>query len=297
MTESAIQTTVSDRLSSMLFLAVLFHGIVILGITFTSEPLSEPAALPTLRVTLLVDTVDIEREPENFDYLAQRNQRGAGQAKDSRRPAAAPAANDPANLSGSRDGADIAEAEPRRESLDAEQIVTRGPSEDRVLASPDPNQAEAAVPMHAMALLHNPSPATTVADLDEQSTLSSKHPRELVISPATKQSSVAAYLNEWRRRVERIGTLNFPRHANRDADSSWPTLEVAINTQGDLVEIVLRESSGDAVLDQAALTILQMAAPFDPLPAEISADYDVLRFAYEWQFFGDSAGANVAAVK
>jgi protein TonB len=52
------------------------------------------------------------------------------------------------------------------------------------------------------------------------------------------------------------------------------------------VEIVIRQSSGNTTLDQAARTILQMAAPFEPLPAAIRAEYDVLRFAYEWDFEG-----------
>jgi protein TonB len=46
----------------------------------------------------------------------------------------------------------------------------------------------------------------------------------------------------------------------------------------------VRRSSGDKALDQAALRILRLAAPFAPLPDVIRADYDVLRFAYEWDF-------------
>ncbi len=286
MTETALQTKVSDRLSSTLFLAVLFHGIVILGITFSAEPLGESDQLPTLKVTLLVNTQEIERSPEEYDYLAQRNQSGAGRAEDSGRPSAAPAVNDPADLAGTPLGGDISEARPRSEALDAQRLVTRNPADSRLRASPDPNETEAAVPMRAMALMNNPAPATTIADLDDQTSLAADHARELLISPATKQASLAGYLNEWRRRVERIGTLNFPRGATHTSDTRWPTLEVAIDQRGDLVEIVLRESSQDATLDQAALSILRMAAPFDPLPPEISANYDVLRFAYEWQFSG-----------
>lgn len=297
MTESALQPKLSDRLSSTLFLAVLFHGIVILGITFSAAPPGGTDQLPTLKVTLLVDTQDIEREPDEYDYLAQRNQSGSGQADDLGRPSAAPAISDPANMAGTPQGADVSEARPRSEARDAEQLVTRSPSDQSIPASPDPNETEAAVPMRAMALMNNPAPQTSVADLDDQTSVAADHNRELVINPATKQASLAGYLNQWRRRVERIGTLNFPNMANRDADSRWPTLEVAIDKSGDLVEIVLQESSQDAALDQAALTILRMAAPFDPLPPEISADYDVLRFAYEWQFFGGSAkpGAAVTA--
>jgi protein TonB len=285
-TESAEHARVNDRLSSTLFLAALFHGIVILGVTFSADPLGNLDELPTLKVTLLVDSQEVEREPEDFDYLAQRSQSGSGGSKDTGRPSAAPAINDPANLAGSPMGGDIVEARPRSKSRDAERLVTRSPTDNSIPASPDPNENEAAAPMRSMALMNNPAPETTIADLDEQTSLTADHSRELLINPATKQASIAGYLNQWRRRVERIGTLNFPSNAKPDTSTRWPTLEVAIDRRGQLVEIILKESSQDAALDQAALTILRMAAPFDPLPPEISADYDVLRFAYEWQFFG-----------
>lgn len=297
MTASALHSQANDRLSSTLFIALLLHGIIILGITFSADPLLDSEELPTLKVTLLVDTSDIDRQPDDYDYLAQRNQQGAGQSEDLGRAAAAPAMTDPLTLSGSPAGGDLNEARPRSEEQDAERLVTRNPSTDAILASPDPNETEAAVPMRAMALMNNPATKTSVADLDDHTSAAADHGRELVISPATKQATVAGYLNQWRRRVERIGTLNFPRSAGREGGAHWPTLEVVVDQQGDLVEIVLRDSSGDAALDQAALAILRMAAPFDRLPPEISADYDVLRFAYEWQFDEGSAqtSPNVAA--
>ena len=63
-----------------------------------------------------------------------------------------------------------------------------------------------------------------------------------------------------------------------------PTLEVAIDAEGRLVDIVIRQSSGNTTIDQAALSILRLAAPFEPLPPAVRAEYDVLRFAYEWDF-------------
>ena len=89
MTETVVHSKVSDRLSSTLFLAVLFHGVVILGVTFSADPPLQSDNLPTLKVTLLVDTQDIAREPDDFDYLAQRNQQGAGRSEDTGRAAAA----------------------------------------------------------------------------------------------------------------------------------------------------------------------------------------------------------------
>ena len=71
-----------------------------------------------------------------------------------------------------------------------------------------------------------------------------------------------------------------------DPEQTSRDVEVVIGADGGLEDIVVRKSSGDQALDQAALKILRLAAPFEPLPEDIRKDYDVLRFAYEWDFFG-----------
>ena len=63
-----------------------------------------------------------------------------------------------------------------------------------------------------------------------------------------------------------------------------PSLEDVIRADRHLDDIGVRRSTGDKALDQAALKILRLAAPFAPLPDSIRANYDVLRFAYEWDF-------------
>ena len=111
----------------------------------------------------------------------------------------------------------------------------------------------------------------------------------LIATPSTQESLLAGYLDSWRRRVERIGTTHFPSQFLDDRDLGRPTLEVTIASDGRLEDIVVRRSSGDKALDQAALRILRLAAPFDALPDHIRAQYDQLSFAYEWDFFSGIA--------
>ena len=42
-------------------------------------------------------------------------------------------------------------------------------------------------------------------------------------------------------------------------------------------------------LDQAALNILRLSAPFEPFPRQLAAKHDALRITYEWQFLGGDA--------
>jgi protein TonB len=47
------------------------------------------------------------------------------------------------------------------------------------------------------------------------------------VTPSTRQSDVAVYLDAWKRQVERVGTLNFPNEARRRGMSGSPVVEVA----------------------------------------------------------------------
>ena len=79
---------VQDRLVLTFFLTILFHGIVILGITFTAEPLWNTPDSPTLAVVLVSDPSSDRNEPDDPDYLAQISQRGSGNTDDAVRPVA-----------------------------------------------------------------------------------------------------------------------------------------------------------------------------------------------------------------
>jgi protein TonB len=96
---------------------------------------------------------------------------------------------------------------------------------------------------------------------------------DLWLSPDTRASKLAPYLDRWRRKVERIGTLNYPVAARRVGLSGSPVIEVAIRSDGRLLESTVRRTSGFAELDQAALGILRLASPFDPFPAELAAEH------------------------
>jgi protein TonB len=108
------------------------------------------------------------------------------------------------------------------------------------------------------------------------------------LSPDTRASELAPYLDRWRRRVERLGTLNYPAAA-RASNVRAPIIEVALSDLGVLLDAQVKRSSGDPGLDAAALQILHLASPFGALPAEVARKYHSLRFAYQWEFTVKSA--------
>lgn len=73
-------------------------------------------------------------------------------------------------------------------------------------------------------------------------------------------------------------------------------IEVVLASGGGLIRAGVQRTSGYAELDQAALEILKLAAPFEAFPAELASRHEVLRFAYEWQFVGGRLAGSTIGV-
>lgn len=282
-----------DRLSSTLFVAVLAHGIVILGVTFAPGPLIEPSETPTINVTLLVDTETLDASSDDAEMLASRNQLGGGN-DEGLRPTRTLTSQHPMNQQGEPLGVDTRTAEALAADTPVDRLVSRNPSTRQIEAVPETTDRPAPVPMSAAALLQQEAPDTLAAELDHEVTNASSEDSG-ISSPSTRESAIAAYIVGWRQRVERIGTANFPPEFLNASDATTrPIVEVTIDASGRLDEAVLSRSSGDAALDQATLAILELAGPFDPLPEAILADTNVVRFTYEWYFTnGEQAALRV----
>jgi protein TonB len=239
-----------------------------------------------LNVTLVIDSGQEELAADTAQFLANRNQRGVGQAADGLRPTSTLSADDPASQVGDPQGADPTDGTPRDETASAEQLVSRESGGEPVPAQLQPTDEPAPTRQRAATLVQQPGPQTTAMELGLRAELpgGNDDARTLLATPDTRASGLAEYLDGWRRRVERIGTANYPKELLGSIGAGRPTLEVVIAADGSLDDIVVRRSSGDNALDQAALRILRLAGPFAPLPDSIRADYDVLRFAYEWDF-------------
>ncbi len=98
------------------------------------------------------------------------------------------------------------------------------------------------------------------------------------------------YLHDWERKVERIGNLNYPEVAAKKNFSGTLTMEVTINPDGSLHAIFITRSSGNRRLDDAALQIVKMSAPFAPLPSELLKELNpkVLGITRVWKFSDES---------
>jgi protein TonB len=273
---------VRERLTAMLFMAGIAHAIVILGLTFSAGDRS-PAA-PGMEVLLVSDDLPTASRNDRAAYLAQRTQLGAGNTHTlpTGSPEARRAHRSAASVSTER-------------STDAQSATAGGRAgEEQALHSSAPSpvirwlgEAGQSAPPAASAASAESEVAERLGRGDAPELLLRGDSRTgQWISPDTRASRLAPYLDAWRRKVERVGTLNFPSVA-RGADlSGSPVIEVALGADGSLISATIRRGSGHAEIDQAALQILQLASPFEPFPADLARDYAALRFAYQWEFLG-----------
>jgi protein TonB len=277
-----IAPAVPDRLPAMLFLAALIHGILIIGITFNPELANQFANVISLEVTIVADADQHIDRPDEAAYLAQASQEGGGNTTEQVRPAAPLQSAMPVDNEGQEDGSALTDAEAHEQSAD-ELLATQSETDRKVEIDPrsDPQpENSTAIAMEAGSEVTLPLPQEDQATM----LIRDDEPRQLIISADTRESVIAAYLDNWKRRIEAVGEAYLPQLGELDDISGSPTLMVAIDGSGDLTEAVIRKSSGSTVLDLAALDILNRASPFDPFPPEITAEYDVVRFEYKWLF-------------
>ena len=105
-----------------------------------------------------------------------------------------------------------------------------------------------------------------------------------IVEGRTHTAEDTWYLESWRRKVERIGRLNYPEQARARKIYGSLRLLVAIEPDGTLRDVQVIESSGHRVLDEAALRIVRLAAPYAPFPPAMRDETDVLEIVRTWQF-------------
>ncbi len=280
--QQLVPPAVPDRLPAMLFLAALIHGILIIGVTFNAA-LSQPSAdAISLEVTIVANPDQRIERPEEAAYLAQASQEGGGNTLDQVRPSAPLQSTMPADNRGNSDGTGLVDAKTHERSAD-EVLATVRQSSSRAAIDPrtEPQPEESrAIEMQAGEEFTLPLPQEDEASL----LIRDNQPRQMIVSADTRESVIAVYLDNWKRRIEAVGASYLPELGDIGGISGSPTLTVTIDASGDLSDAVIRKTSGSTVLDLAALDILQRASPFNPFPPEISAEYDSVRFEYKWLF-------------
>ena len=278
--------TSGDRLGLTIFFAVVVHALIILGVSFSKYDRGKlPEKLPGLEITLVQSQTD--KKIEDADFLAQANQEGGGESQEIEKPSSPV---DPMLASG--EVGEITEVVPETEMATAtdpqnkEILTATSKSEHKIAlqkASEDIPTDRQNVTSKQL-LKQSKVMARLSAEVDVSRKVTSNKPKKKFITAQTKEYRFASYEESWRKKIERIGTLNFPDKAARRGLTGNLRMSVTIAADGTVRDIKITKYSGHKILDDAAVRIVKMAAPYARFPEEISKDYDQIVIVRTWQF-------------
>ncbi len=260
------------RISVSALVSLLIHAFLLFGIVFVvPKALEMKNSSPPLEIILVNSK---SRKPSHADLLAQANLSGGGNTPENRR---------------------LKSPLPPREVKHGDQIET---DQERIAKLEQESR-------HLLAKINESKPlvqsekkvadthdlvqksleiARLEAQIDNDMDAYQKIPKETDVSPSTREYRFARYVEDWRIKVERIGSMNFPEEAKRRQIFGSLLLNVCIGTNGEIHRVEIVRPSGYKILDEAAIRIAKLAAPYAPLPKDIRKDTDVLCIYRTWMF-------------
>ncbi|GJM08419.1 MAG: cell envelope biogenesis protein TonB [Lysobacteraceae bacterium] len=270
-----------DRLSLTIVLALIVHAAFILGVTFNYEDLANTDALPTLDVILVQRST--QEAPEEADYLAQVSQQGGGTEEEKVRPQA-PISGEILKPDPGLAPAPVTPAAPPPQPQTPVEVLTVDSSPQSVPDEPQTEESQPReLPSARQLMERSMEIARLEAEIGRRAEAYARRPKRKWISANTREYEFASYMQAWVAKVERVGNLNYPDEARRQRLNGNLVLSVAIARDGSVESIEIIRPSGHKILDDAAIRIVQLAAPYSELPPNIEG-VDILHITRTWQF-------------
>ncbi len=268
----------NDYLRLALVVSLAMHAAV-LAVHF-----SHPAKLKTQASVLEVALVNAgsQAAPAQPKLLAQKQLNGGGQAASGQ--ASSPL---PRTAAESADEIVLAALRRRQEQLEAEQLRLYTQLLDRQKVRPERKQPDL--------FEESPDPGTDsrhqeslvlnaqISALKERIEHYNAQPRQQFSGPSAKAVDYAEYVEAWRQKIELLGTEHYPEAARGKMYGSLQ-LTVYIRKDGSLERAEIDRPSDQAILNLAAMRIIQLAAPFAPLPPSMTKNTDVFVITRTWNF-------------
>lgn len=222
------------------------------------------------------------KKPTGAQALAQANLDGGGNTDENRR------AKTPLPPSARKqNGADLEQSQRRVQELEAQQQRLMAQARSKTIAAPVPDKEAQPEPTPGLSGRELAQSALAMARLEAEISKNvdeyNKRPRKKFIGTRTDEYRFAQYVEDWRQKVERIGTLNYPEAAKGKLYGSL-LLTVTLKSDGAVDKVEINRSSGHRILDDAARRIVAMAGPYAAFPPDIRRDTDILEITRSWNF-------------
>jgi protein TonB len=261
--------------------SIAAHFLFIVGVGFRMPVVAGLDAPHNVMDVVLVNSKSATR-PVKSDALAQQNLDGGGntdQKLQARSPFPTVDDRDPSREMRTT------EARMKQLEVEARELMTRMKSKATVATIEPVPQGAAKPDAEARDLVEK---SLEIARLEAQIRRDfqayQERPKRKFVGARASEYRFAQYVDNWRQKVERIGNLNYPSEARTRKLYGSLQLTVAIKADGEVESVEINRSSGQKVLDQAAVRIVRLAAPFDRFPDNIRADTDILHITRTWTF-------------
>ncbi len=274
----------SHRLVAAMMASLLLHAIVFFGVTFQfPQPKSDKIA-SSLEVVLVNNKT--QTKPKESQLLAQDNLDGGGNTEEDRR-AKTPFPVLPRNKPVIAEN--VAQQKVKQLEQEAKKLmaaVSETPQIELPKEHKNELESKSVAVDSADLLLRSLDIARLRAQIDQDHDSYQKRPKRKFAGARTKEFRFARYVEDWRIKVERIGNLNYPEAARKEKLYGNLQLTVGIRADGSLESIEINRSSGEKILDEAAVNIVKLAGQngFAPFPPDISQDTDILHITRTWVF-------------
>ena len=271
-----------SRLGFTLTMAIALHVAVILGVGFA---LQVPKAPSTSRMDITLSNYKTDKEVLDADFVAQTNQEASGSESSKKELTTTEFAE--MNSATINKVQTIIEMPNQKKIEQHSQLVTTINSETTTTKAQ--KQADNNVQLDFFGdherLKRHIEMASLQAKLDDLQQVYARLPRiRRSTSVATKAAEDAEYLYNWQQRIETIGNQHYPQAARELNLYGDVILVVDIKSDGSLANVKIGRSSGNALLDDAALKIVRLSAPFEPFPAAMRENTDIFQIIRIWQF-------------
>ena len=271
--------TLNKRLSASMLFSIAFHAFALWGVTLVlPDPHQAVNIMQPLQVVLV--NSKSQSSPQQADALAQANLDGGGNTPEDRQAKTPlPTLQDDTRFTPERTAKHIATLEE-----ESKKLLTQLKN-DRSVAQPELVKQTSNATMTGEDLVQKSLEIIRLeAQINKNQEAYQRMPRRTFIGARTQEYRFAQYIEDWRVKVERIGNLNYPEQARREQIYGKLQLSVSIKADGSIESVEVSRSSGQRILDAAAMRIVRLAAPYPPLPADIRRDTDILTITRTWTF-------------
>ena len=266
--------------SFALLISLGFHAIVLFGVGFAFPQYDKSMSMPLQPLEVVLVNSKSRLRPSNAEKMAQNNLDGGGNTSDERHSKTPfPALGDSEQFSPEQSAHRVKQLE-----QEAKRLLTQLKSNYSVARETEVKQPLSDQSSGEDLVTSSLAMARLEAEINKNNDAYEKLPKRKFVGARTQEYRYAQYVEDWRSKIERIGNMNYPQQARDQKIYGKLTLTVSIRSDGSVENVEINRSSGQRILDAAAMRIVKLAAPYAVFPPDLRKETDILSITRTWAF-------------